>query len=148
MLSNGTAYAWGYNGYGGLGVGNTTNQTRPTQVKDAAGNPLTGIVAAAAGDYFSMFLKSDGTVWASGYNSIGQLGAGSIAANQINPVVVKDAAGASFGNVVEVSMGAYHTLARRGDGTVWAWGNNGYYQLGDTTNVSRRNPVQVPVSGP
>lgn len=148
VKSDGTALTWGYNGFGGLGDGTTTSRSRPTLVKDGAGNPLSGVVAVAAGFYYTMFLKSDGTVWATGYNNLGQLGDNTTAATQLNPSVVKDAAGTTFGGVNQVALTTYHTVVRRADGTVWAWGNNAYTQLGDTTNVQRRNPVQVPVSGP
>ena len=35
-----------------------------------------GAQAIAAGEYQSMVLKADGTVWATGYNRYGQLGDG------------------------------------------------------------------------
>ena len=38
-------------------------------------------------------------------------------------------------NVVAVAAGAYHSLALRGDGTVWAWGRNNLGQLGDGTKL-------------
>jgi alpha-tubulin suppressor-like RCC1 family protein len=46
--------------------------------------------------------------------------------------------------VVAVAAGPYHTLALRGDGTVWAWGWNYFGQLGDASTVDKRAPVQVP----
>lgn len=148
VRANGTAYAWGENNYGELGDGTTTDRSRPTLVKDVAGNALTGVVSVAAGDNYTMFLKSDGTVWAAGRNHIGQLGDNTTTATQINPNAVKDAAGITFGNVTRVALTQQHTVVLRGDGTVWAWGYNGYRQLGDTSTANRRNPVQVPVSGP
>ncbi len=148
VKSDGTAYAWGYNVLGTLGDGTTSNRSRPALVKDLAGNALTGIVAVAAGANYSMFLKADGTVWASGYNNIGQLGDNTTTPYQINPTVVKDAAGTTFGAVNQIALTQTHTVVRRVDGTVWAWGFNGNQQLGDTSTVNRRNPVQAPVSGP
>lgn len=148
VTSNGNAYAWGYNANGALGDGTTTNRNRPALVKDLAGNALTGIVAAVAGDNYSMFLKSDGTLWATGYNNIGQLGDNTTTAFQINPTSVKDAAGTVFGNIAQIALTQTHAVVRRSDGSVWSWGYNGYRQLGDTSNVNRRNPVQVPISSP
>lgn len=148
VKSDGTAYAWGYNESGQLADGTTTARSRPTLVKDVAGNALNGIVAVSAGAYYTMFLKSDGTVWASGYNNAGQLGDNTAAANQVNASVVKDAAGATFGSVNQISLSHGHTVVRRADGTVWFWGNNAYGQGDGTAIVNRRNPAQVPVSAP
>lgn len=46
-------------------------------------------------------------------------------------------------NIVQVSGGALHSLALRADGTVWAWGNNDYGQLGDGTTSNGYYPVRV-----
>ena len=61
LKSDGTVWAWGWNGYGQLGDGSTTNRLTPVPVSG-----LTGVVAIAGGDYHSLALKSDGTVWAWG----------------------------------------------------------------------------------
>ena len=37
-----------------------------------------------------------------------------------------------------------HTLALKRDGSVWAWGSNYSYQLGDGTDAERTTPVPVP----
>jgi len=77
VKSDGTAWAWGYNGYGQLGDGTTTQRTTPVQVKGPGGSGyLTGVTAIAAGYYHSLAVKSDGTAWAWGYNTYGQLGDG------------------------------------------------------------------------
>ena len=46
-------------------------------------------------------------------------------------------------NWASVSAGYVHTVARKTDGTLWAWGFNGYGQLGDGTYVTKYVPVQV-----
>ncbi|MFM8880474.1 MAG: YDG domain-containing protein, partial [Verrucomicrobiota bacterium] len=45
----------------------------------------------------------------------------------------------------QVSAGGSHTLALGSDGKVYAWGANGYGQLGDGTMVDRTSPVAVGV---
>lgn len=40
--------------------------------------------------------------------------------------------------------GDNHNLVLKGDGTVWAWGQNNYGQLGDGTTANRHEQVQVP----
>lgn len=94
--------------------------------------------SVAAGHYHTVALTSDGTVWAWGKHSQGQLGDGSIASNHETPV---QAVGLS--SVTTITAGAYHTVALRSDGTVWIWGWNSDGQLGDGTTSNRRTPMQV-----
>lgn len=44
---------------------------------------------------------------------------------------------------VQVAGGGYHTLALKDDGTVWAWGNNDYGQLGTGNNITSYIPQKV-----
>ncbi len=76
LKGDGTLLAWGYNNNGQLGDGTTTNRTEPVPVLDAASAPLVGIIALEVGNDHSLALKSDGTVWAWGYNGNSQLGDG------------------------------------------------------------------------
>jgi len=54
-------WTWGYNGSGQLGDGTTTQRLTAVQVSG-----LSGAIAIAAGQSFTLALKSDGTVWAWG----------------------------------------------------------------------------------
>jgi alpha-tubulin suppressor-like RCC1 family protein len=134
LKNDGTVWAWGLNGSGEVGDGTNTTRTKPVQV---AG--LSGVVAIGAGAYHSLALKSDGTVWAWGYNGSGQLGDGTTKSRN-KPVQVLNLTGISK----IACKGNGHSLAlRKSDGTVWAWGDNTYGELGDGTNTSRSTPVQV-----
>jgi len=144
LRSDGTVWTWGRNESGQLG--NTTNigtnnaNRIPTQV---AG--LSGVIQISAGGSHAVALKSDGTVYAWGTNRYGQLGnttnSGTTNSNA-TPLQVTDLTGVS-----QISAGEIHTVALKNDGTVWAWGINGYGQLGNPTNVGTSNtnvtPLQV-----
>ncbi|BAS26954.1 RCC1 repeat-containing protein [Limnochorda pilosa] len=144
LKSDGTVWAWGYNFYGQLGDGTQTDHSTPVQVKGPGGTGvLIDIIAIAAGGFHSLALRSDGTVWAWGDNSSGQLGDGTTT-NSWVPVQVKGAGGTGFlTNAAELAGGTSHSLALKSDGTVWAWGSNGAGQLGDGTTTTSGVPVQV-----
>ena len=134
LKSNGTVLAWGNNGYGQLGDGTTEHKATPSPVQG-----LNGITAIAAGTNFALALKNDGTVWAWGYNGAGQLGDGTTTYIQNTPVQVQ-----GLDSVVTIVAGEGHSLAIKSDGTLWAWGQNGFGQLGISTSIYRSNiPVHV-----
>ncbi len=75
LTASGTVYAWGYNGQGELGNGNTTNSSTPVAV---TGLPSSDpVITIAAGDEHSLALTASGALYAWGYNADGQLGDGS-----------------------------------------------------------------------
>jgi len=132
LKSDGTLWAWGYNAYGQLGDGTTTERHSPVQVGSD-----NNWVSIAAGDVHTIALQSDGTLWAWGYNSDGELGDGTTTERH-SPVQV-----GSDNNWVSIAAGSYHTIALKSDGTLWAWGVNSSGQLGDGTTTDRHSPVQV-----
>ena len=132
--TDGTVWAWGHNKHGQVGDGSVTEK-RPVPVQ-AVG--LSGMTAVAAGDYHCLALCSDGAVWAWGQNMYGQLGNGTFSKYSAVPVRV-----AGLSGVIAVAAGNRHSLALRSDGTVWAWGDNSYGQLGNGSTASSSVPVQV-----
>ncbi|MCN9243592.1 Ig-like domain repeat protein [Streptomyces sp. RY43-2] len=136
LTSDGRVFAWGYNAYGQLGDGTTTNRSTPVEVHLPAGVQATAI---SGGGYHSLALTSDGRVLAWGNNSAGQLGDGTTT-QRTTPVEVHLPAGTQ---ATAIGAGAYHSLALTSDGRVLAWGNNFYGQLGDGTTTNRSTPVEV-----
>jgi len=107
-------------------------------VGDCNGNPARcAAVNLAAGYNHTVALKSDGSVWAWGYNANGQLG-DNTTLERHTPVQVSGLSG-----VTAVAAGAAYTVALKSDGSVWAWGSNANGQLGDNTVIDRHSPVQV-----
>ncbi len=137
------ALSWGYNFSGQLGNGTTTVTgcacvPAPGQI---AG--LSGVTALAGGGSHSLALGSDGTVWAWGLNGSGQLGNGTVSANSCACV---PSAGpvTSLSGVAAVGAGFDHSLAAKTDGTVWAWGDNYFGELGNGgTSHNSSVPGQV-----
>ena len=144
LAKDGTVWTWGYNYHGQLGNGTTANSSLPVKVKIGGGSvDLTGVVSIAAGYYNSFAVRKDGTVWSWGYNNYGQLGLGDSANRTTAQQVLGGASGSQYlTDIVEVKAATMHTLALKANGTVYAWGYNGYGQLG-SNGGSSYTPVQV-----
>ncbi|MCL2608119.1 MAG: Ig-like domain-containing protein, partial [Methanomassiliicoccaceae archaeon] len=139
---------------------NATNQTITWSIKDAGttgaslyGNTLTApntgtatvtatiyenykFLTVSTGNGHTMAIKEDGTLWAWGSNSSGQLGDGTNI-ERLSPIQMGSDKWKS------VSAGGSYTMAIKEDGTLWAWGYNIYGQLGDGTTTQRTSPVQI-----
>lgn len=135
VKADGSVWATGYNYYGQLGDGTTAQKLSPVQVSG-----LSNVIAVSASSTatHSLAIKSDGSVWAFGNNTYGQLGDAS-QTNRSTPVQVVGLSG-----VTAVAAGLCHSLALKGDGTLWSWGCNTNGQLGDSTPNQRLTPAQVP----
>ena len=142
LKRDGTVYAWGSNNNGQLGagddvpVGGNSFSGVPIQVKGLNGEGvLTNVVAISAGDGYSLALKENGTVYAWGSNSRGQLGNNSTENSDV-PVQVSGLEGNEIlADIVSVSAGDGHSLAVKQDGTVYVWGSNNNGQLGVGNDV-------------
>ena len=121
----GTIRAWGLNSSGQLGNGTTTTPLVAGRVWDSTGSEsLSNVVAIAAGGAHSLAVKSDGSVWAWGSNSSGQLGIGVPASTtgssgRAIQVVGPEGTG-TLDDVVAVAAGNSFSLALKQDGSVWS----------------------------
>jgi len=133
LKQDGTVWAWGLEREIVVDVvGEWKSRSIPVKVSS-----LTNVSAIAEGNCFSLALKSDGTVWAWGWNDVGQLGDGT-RINRSTPLQVSGLTG-----VCAISAGDSHSLALKNDGTVWAWGWNYFGKLGGGTDAYSTKPVQV-----
>jgi alpha-tubulin suppressor-like RCC1 family protein/fibronectin type 3 domain-containing protein len=125
--------SWGSNHTGELGnSGDIGYETTPVQVINIA-----DVCVVAEGYSHTMAAKNNGTIWAWGKNSNGQLGNGTNLDSPV-PVQVKNLFGIKM-----LAGGESHSLALKNDGTVWAWGNNSNGQLGNGTYNSTNTPIKV-----
>ncbi|WP_350356639.1 T9SS type A sorting domain-containing protein [Hymenobacter canadensis] len=146
LRSDGTLWAWGYAGYGSLGIGpsTVTYQTTPILVPSPSG-ALAGThwTKIATGYTHALAVRSDGTLWTWGRANFGQLGNGDLSTQVAVPTQITNPTAASVGTSwVQVWAGNEHSLALRSDSTLWGWGRNTEGQLGDNTAISRTVPVQ------
>eukprot|EP00931_Biecheleriopsis_adriatica_P061149 TRINITY_DN36764_c0_g1_i1.p1 TRINITY_DN36764_c0_g1~~TRINITY_DN36764_c0_g1_i1.p1 ORF type:complete len:532 (+),score=99.57 TRINITY_DN36764_c0_g1_i1:32-1597(+) len=126
-----TVFAAGSNRYGQLGLGSAEDHTVPTPIPGLTGLEVIGV---DAGVRHSLFLLSNGSVLAAGWNGYGQLGLGGVA-EQRTPALVPGLVG-----VRAVAAGSWHSLFLHSDGTVYTAGHfmNGALGLGKPTSTAGR----------
>jgi alpha-tubulin suppressor-like RCC1 family protein len=137
IKTDGTLWAWGDNSSGQLGDG--TNATRSTPRQEFTSSTNWKLVSA--GGAHTLAIKTDGTLWAWGSNSFGQVGDGTNASRS----TPRQVGTATNWKQVSAAVGNNHSLAITNSGTLWAWGNNSNGQIGDNTAglTSRSTPRQV-----
>jgi alpha-tubulin suppressor-like RCC1 family protein len=124
----GSLWGTGGDGFGQLGDGIYTGfyTTLPLEIVSS------NVTAIAAGFYFSYFCKSDGSLWAMGWNRGGELGDGTTNDSHVPELIVSS-------NVVAVTASRedWFGLFIKSDGSLWGMGDNSHGQLGvGTTNNS------------
>ena len=151
LKANGEVYSWGYNGYGQLGTNDKINKTEPTQLFETIKNEkgedvqekVENVIDVAAGNYHTLILKKDGTVWTTGLNNYGQLGNGTNTnSSSLSKVKLNDQ-GDYLENVVAVSAGGLTSYALTTDGEVYSWGYNSYGQFGIDNTSASNYPVKM-----
>ena len=142
--SDGNLYTWGYNKYGQLGNGTTTNQNRPAQIDKPQGTPE-GFTwkQVILGGWHSAAIGSDGNLYTWGRNDDGQLGNGTTT-NQNRPTLVNKPQGTPEGFTWKLaSLGEHHSAAIGSDGNLYTWGVNSNGQLGNGTTTNQNRPAQI-----
>jgi alpha-tubulin suppressor-like RCC1 family protein len=134
VRTNGTIWAWGRNDSGNLGDNTTTSRSSPVSVVGG----FTDWCRVSGGGTHSLGLRTNGTLWAWGYNGQGRLG-DNTTTSRTSPVSVVG----GFTDWCQVSGGGCHSLGLRTNGTAWAWGSNANGRLGDNTTTQRLSPVSI-----
>jgi alpha-tubulin suppressor-like RCC1 family protein len=138
IKTDGTLWTWGFNTSGQLG--DNTIISRSTPVTTFAGG--TNWKQVSGGGSHTAAIKTDGTLWTWGSNTLNQLGDNTATSRSI-PVTTF----AGGNNWKQVACGQNHTAAIKTDGTLWTWGYGNTGQLGDNTTSQRNTPVTTFAGG-
>lgn len=132
VLTTGGVKCWGYNGFGQLGDGSTTDRHTPVDVSG-----ITNAIQVVAGGDHACALLNDNTVKCWGINTYGELGDGSTT-NSSTPVTVS-----GLSNAMYISAGMTFTCALMLNATVKCWGDNNNGSIGDGSTTNRSTPTIV-----
>ena len=132
--NKGFLFAWGDNTSGQLGAQDRQHRSYPQGIGTITDfwNQL------SFNESTSYAIKTDGTLWAWGRNSNGELGNGVNILPRSSPGQI-----GSLTNWKQISAGGAAALAVKTDGTLWGWGANGSGQLGLGNTLNRSSPTQV-----
>jgi alpha-tubulin suppressor-like RCC1 family protein len=133
IKNDGTLWAWGSNKSKQLGVGSESQYiAAPTKV-----GTDNSWVSIAAGEEFSVAIKSDGTLWAWGSNQEAQLGQNNQTDSKF-PIQV-----GSLNNWVKAVCGRAHVIALNSSNKIFTWGYNQNGEVGKNNNLSQTAPLQI-----
>lgn len=141
--SDGNVYSAGRNDAGQLGDGTTTDRSTPI-VTIRPSKPLERkIKAVSMGFMWTSVLLNDGTIWGTGENNRGQLGAGFTSNTQADPVLFQ----LPQGYARDVRTGAYATRALTSDVQLYGAGFNADGQIGFPNITNRLTPHRFSLAG-
>jgi len=137
IKTDGTLWSWGSGTWGGLGTNtpHNTSYSSPKQVPGTTWSKVRSVTYGAAA------LKTDGTLWTWGRGNWGS-GAYNLSGPNVHRSSPVQVPGTTWNNIF--AGGAYHYIASKTDGTLWAWGNNAQGALGQGNTTQYSSPVQIP----
>ena len=134
---------WGFNSSGNLGIGNSVNQLSPVDLTPyiplEPGDFVVDIFVASSSTYY---FTNNGKFYATGNNHYGQLGLGDITF-RYTPVEVTSLTLAPGETIIDLSSGDKHVMISTSENNVWAIGENGNGQFGNSSTSDSRVPVLV-----
>ena len=142
LKNDGSIWSCGYNGKGQLGLGTIDTNNTHTTFTQVTTNINNDVKQIACGDQHTVILKNDGSVWACGYNSTGQLGVNDSSDRSSFTKVTTNI----NNDVKEVHCGHESTFTIKNNGSLWATGNNAYGQLGLGNTSHKSTFTQVTVN--
>lgn len=138
IKTDGSLWIWGQNDFGSgtLGLNWPISVSAYLNTPTRIGN-ANDWKTVSAGDFYTLAIKDDGTLWAWGKNDSGQLGDGTTI-NRGIPIRIGNDSDWEFTSVASGSA-----TAIKKDGSLWAWGKNEFGQLGEGTTIDKLVPTKI-----
>ena len=134
LMTDGSLYGTGYNGYGQLtgGNGGKTSLTKIDMPTLSDGSKPTPKYIACGKDH-TVVLMTDGSLYGTGYNYYGQL-TGTGNKTSLTPIQIPTLSDGSKPMPKYIACGHSHTVVLMTDGSLYGTGNNYYGQLTGNTD--------------
>jgi alpha-tubulin suppressor-like RCC1 family protein len=146
ITSDGKLWGWGRNDYGQLAEGSSDNISTPRAIAHPTGKKF---IAVAAGQYHSLALDEERTIWAWGINLNGEIGIGTSGKDSITIVLPRQVTvqGAlSVPGIRSIAAGVAHSMALSNEAKVYVWGSDFYGQLGFQYTYPSQAIVRQPMA--
>jgi len=98
-------------------------------------------VSFADGNTF--MIKTDDSFWGWGYNEDGRLGIGTTEYQESPVKIIDDVVSVAHGIGPGYGSSAVSTFVIKADGTLWAWGKNGFGRIGNGSMTDVYSPVKI-----
>jgi alpha-tubulin suppressor-like RCC1 family protein len=140
IKTDGSLWIWGRNHNAQLGINNTDQKNTPVTTF-AGGNDWKQVACGFEASHTAA-IKTDGSLWTWGSNSLGQLGTNDTSTRS-TPVTTF----AGGNNWKYILCGDRRTAAIKTDGSLWTWGLDNGGQLGTNGSGNRSTPVTTFAGG-
>jgi alpha-tubulin suppressor-like RCC1 family protein len=148
LTAEGVVYCWGWDGYGQLGNGGTSQDTQspsPVDTSTIPGNKA--FVKLTGGNYHTCGLTAEGVAYCWGLDQYGQLGNGGATLDAQSPSPVDTSAIPGNKAFVQLTAGWAHTCGLTADGVAYCWGYDFHGELGNGGgSVNTQGPTPVDTS--
>ena len=135
LSDDGTAYSFGSNEEGALGLGHNQNVSLPTPIPN-----LPQINLISCGAFFTICVDYEGFIWSFGENNFGQLGTGNTTKSNVPQKLP------NIPPILSVACGSSHILIITNDSNLWSCGRNHYGQLCHKDKENRSIPQETSFS--
>jgi alpha-tubulin suppressor-like RCC1 family protein len=143
IKNDGSLWTWGRNydpnnsdANGVLGLGNNVDDVVNVPTRIGSDYDWKSI---SCGAYHSAAIKTNKSLWLWGRNKEGQLGT----SDNDYKNIPTEVSGENILTWKQVSCGDTYTIGLKLDGTLWSWGDNQYYQLGNNNTTQLNSPLPI-----